>query len=195
MAAGNNAEIHVIRGKTSFAKILGDPVLNYSKDGKEWKMDLQITADTEKELKRLGIGDRVKRKDEYLDGQPFLTFKQKEYKNNGEANSPINVVDAAGNPWDQSKLIGNGSTVDVKFVVVDYGKGKKHGVYPRSVRVLDLVEYTRTEFEPLDESDEFFENAKAAAERKERELVEFRKDFGLESDTPDVDDLNDEIPL
>ena len=41
--ANSKPEIRVIRGKTSFAKILGDPMLNYNKDGREWKMDLEIT--------------------------------------------------------------------------------------------------------------------------------------------------------
>jgi hypothetical protein len=67
----------VIRGKTSYAKILGDPVLNYSKDGKEWKMDLVIDKDTAKEFKDAGIGDRVKSKPDYLDGQFYVTFKRR----------------------------------------------------------------------------------------------------------------------
>lgn len=191
MPAGNNAEIYVIRGKTSFAKIIGDPVLNYSKDGKEWKMDLKIDANTVKEVKKMGLGDRVKQKEGYLDGAPFMTFKQKEFKSNGEPNQPIKVVDVAGNPWDQNKLIGNDSVVDVKFVKVDFGPGKKLGVYPRSVRVLELVEYSPKEFDDLDENDEFYENVVKAKAKRQEELVQFRKDF----DIADDDELDDDIEI
>lgn len=172
----------VLRGKAMYAKILGDPVLNYSKDGKEWKMDLVIDKADIKELKSYGIGDRVKTKDEYADGQPYISFKQREFRTvNGEdvPNDPIRVVDSKGNPWDQGKLIGNGSTLDVKFVVKDWGAGKKKGVYIRAVRVLDLVSFAREEFAPLDESDEFFSPAEEIA-------PDFKKDFNID-DLDDVD--------
>lgn len=172
----------VLRGKTSFAKILGDPVLNYSKDGKEWKMDLILPKEAIKEVKALGIGDRVKTKDNYADGQPFMTFKQAELRRDGTPNQPIKVYDIANRPWDESKLIGNGSDVDVKFVVMDHGPGKKKGVYIRSVRVLNLVPYAQEEFAPIDENDPYFEQYKATAE----ETAQFKQDFGLEDDLDDV---------
>jgi len=173
-----------LRGKTMYAKILGDPVLNYSKDGKEWKMDLIIDKDGVKALKGYGIGDRVKSKPDYADGQYFVSFKQRESRADGSPNEPIKVVDGQQKPWDQSKLIGNGSTVDVKFVVKDYGAGKKKGVYIRAVRVLDLVSFNRSEFADLDEGDEFF------TEKPEKGTEDFNEDFGIQ-----VDDLDDEIPL
>ena len=188
----NKSEIVVFRGKTSFAKILGDPVLNYSKDGKEWKMDLVLDKDTVKEAKKLGIGDRIKTKDAYLDGQPFMTFKQGEFRKDGKANDPIPVKDIRGANWDPSKLLGNGTDVDVKFAVVDHGTGKKQGVYIRSVRVLNLVPYERQEFEPVDEDDPFYANLAAA-----EDIVANAKG----TDTDDVpfdtddDDLDDDLPV
>ncbi len=153
----------VIRGKTSYAKILGDPVPNYEKTGREWKFDLQIDDGTVKEVKALGIGDRVKSKDAYLNGAPYLSFRQKELRRDGTKNGPIKVVDINGQPWPQDRLIGNGSTVDVRFAVVDFGVGKKKGIYVRAVRVLDHVPFERPDFDPVDEKDEFFEKAKASA--------------------------------
>lgn len=173
-----------LRGKTMYAKILGDPVLNYSKDGKEWKMDLVIDKDSLKELKSLGIGDRVKSKPDYADGQYYISFKQKEFKADGSANEPIRVVDNEQKPWDQSRLIGNGSTVDVKFVVKDWGPGKKKGVYLRAVRVLDLVTFNKSEFADLSEDDEFF------TPEMKKGTEDFEKDFNLKAD-----DLDDDIPL
>lgn len=193
----SNTQKMVIRGKTSFAKILGDPVLNYSKDGKEWKMDLVIDKDTEKEFKAAGIGDRVKRKDTYLDGQPHVTFKQGEFRRSGEPNKPIPVTDILGDPWNQNELLGNGSDVDVTFVVQDHGPGKKHGMYIRSVRVLKLVPYNKDDTPPITADDPFFAEAAAAAARKEREAAEFRKDFGLDDTVEDIadTDASDEDPM
>lgn len=200
--ASNNSDVRtvVLRGKASYAKILGNPVLNYSKDGKEWKMDLVLTKEGLKEVKGYGIGDRVKQKDDYLDGEPFLTFKQSELKKDGSPNQPIKVTDIADNPWPQNKLIGNGSDVDVKFVVMDHGAGKKKGVYIRSVRVLDLVPYERKEFEALDESDPFYAKLKEAealaAANRARDNEQFARDFGLENEADGTPaDLDDDLPL
>jgi hypothetical protein len=157
-------ETVVFRGKASYAKIIGDPSLNYNKDGKEWKMDLELTnKGVIDEAKKLGIGDRVRQKEGYLNGNPFMTFKQAELRKDGKPNQPIKVVDIKGNRWDD-KLIGNGSDVDVKFVVMDHGPGKKQGVYIRSVRVLKLVPYEKSEFEDIDENDEFYSEADALEE-------------------------------
>jgi len=178
----------VIRGKANYAKILGDPVLNYNKDGKEWKMDLLITnKDSLKELKAAGIADRIKRKEGYLDGEPFLSFKQAEYRRDGVTkNDPIPVIDIKGSAWDDEKLIGNGSDVDVKFAVIDYGVGKKSGVYIRGVRVLNLVPYEGSGFAAISEDDEFFQNTLKVADE------EFQADFDLASDS---DDLDDDLPM
>lgn len=187
----NDTTTVVVRGKTSYAKILGDPVLNYSKDGKEWKMDLIIDKNTVKEIKGYGIGDRVKTKDDYADGQPHLTFKQAEFQRSGKANNPIPVKDILGKDWDQSKLLGNGTDVEVKFVVKDHGIGKKHGVYIRSVRVLKLEPYERQEFEPIDENDEFYQEAlKAAKEAEQAEQAQ-----AVDESAPFDGDLDDDIPI
>lgn len=173
----------VIRGKTMYAKILGDPVLNYSKDGKEWKLDLIIDKNTVKELKGLGVGDRVKQKDEYLDGQTYITLKQPELQKSGKENEPIEVVDIKSAPWNEDNLIGNLSDVDIKLSVVDYGVGKKKGMYIKKVRVLNLVEYTKNDFAPITEDDPFYENVKAAAVIDEARVM---FDAGLDDNIDDV---------
>lgn len=175
-----------LRGTISFAKILGDPVLSYDKSYKEWTLDVVINEDTAKELKGYGIADKVKRKENYLEGSPFLTFKQKEFRADGTtANKPIEVVDIFGKPWDQDKKIGNGSVVDIRFRVVDYGPGKKKGMYPAKIRVLDLVPYEGEGFTKLNEEDEYFRKAVA---QQEEEVKEFRKDFDLDDGVDDIGD-------
>jgi hypothetical protein len=186
----SNKQNVVIRGKLSFCKLLDHQLsLNYNKDGKEWKTDIQIDKDTVKELKGYGIADRVKMKTEYLDGAPFLSFKQTEFRKDGVTrNKSVPVVDVTGKPWpqDEDHELGNGTVADLRFEVIDFGPGKKKGVYIRGVRVLDHVKYERQAFAPLSEDDEYFR----AAVEKEDEIKEFQKDFGLSEDA-----LDDEIPL
>ena len=189
----SNTQTVVIRGKASYAKVLGDPVLTYDKLSKEWKMDLEVSKDTEKELKGYGIADKVKKKDNYLDGKPHLSFKQPEYQKSGKPNEPIKVSDILGEPWDDKNLIGNGSDVEVRFVVVDYGPGKKKGMYIRSIRVLRLVEYNKGDFKPIQEDDEFFQLAKEAEEKRRREHEQFLKDFNQEDKPPFDTDLDDDV--
>jgi len=54
-------------------------------------------------------------------------------------------MDSRQNPWDRSKLIGNGSKIIVAFNVYAWGKGRPGGVgitlQPRKVMGVDLVEY------------------------------------------------------
>jgi hypothetical protein len=188
----NDVKTVVLRGKVNYAKVLGAPVGNKFDDTKNWSMDLILDNNAVKEVKALGIGDKVKSKDNYLDGQSFLSFKQSEFKRDGTPNKPIDVKDIVGNPWPQDKLIGNGTDVDVKFVVMDYGVGKKKGVYIRSVRVLSLVPYERQEFNPLSEDDPFYkqlaEAEAMAAAMKESEDRSFKETFVGE-------DLDDDLPV
>jgi hypothetical protein len=148
------ANTYVIRGKGNWMKILGAPVLNYAGDGKEWTMDITPDEEGIATLREVGLADRLKNKGD--DRGEFIPFRQREKRMDGTLNRPVSVVDADGNPWPQDKLIGNGSTVDVKFEVKDYGKGKKAGVYPQAVRVLEHKPYQRVEFAPLNEDDDFF---------------------------------------
>lgn len=172
----------VIRGTLFFAKVLGDPGLNYNKDGNEWKFDLVLDTDEAvNDVKEAGIEDRIKQKKDYAGGRPYLSLKRPEFQKNGKPNEHIPVVDAAGRAWDHDVLIGNETKADVKINVVDYGKGKFAGVYPQGIRVLDLVPYEAQQFAPLAEDDPY--------NRQARELAEFKEDFGLVDD-----DLDDEIP-
>lgn len=188
----SNSTTVTFRGKAMYCKLLGDPVGNPFGDDKNWTIDLVLTPALVKEAKALGIGDRIKQKEEYLDGQPFMSFRQAEYRKDGETrNRPVPVKDIRGNDWDPETKIGNLSDIDLKFAVNDYGKGKKKGVYIRGVRVLKLVPFNgKEEFDPIDEDDEFFEDAQAAAtleaDRRQREDKEFKKDFDLDDDLDDV---------
>lgn len=156
------AVFHYMTGTTHWTKVLGDPVPNYGKDGFEWTFDFTPDADGLKLINELGIKDKMKNKgDERGD---FIQFKQKAHQANGKANFPITVVNARNQPWDANDKIGNGSLIEVKFKVVDYGKGKPTGVYPQAIRVLDHKAYVRQEFAPLPEDSEYVQNFEAAPE-------------------------------
>lgn len=195
--ANNNVTTLVYRGKLEYAKVLGDPVLNYNKDGQEWKFDFvpNDPDSAQKELKGLGVGDRLRSLEDSegnprYDGQKYMTFKQNATRRDGSPNKGINVVDIKGNPWPEDVLLGNDTVADVKFVVIDNGKGKFHGVYPRSIRVLELKPFTKQEFEPIDEDDEY---AKAAEEQAKTIAMLAGTPKGEPKDRSD-DDLDDDLP-
>ena len=106
----DNVKTYTVRGKVQYFKFLGEPRPNYSKDGNEWTTDFY---DFGKEglavFKEAGVVSRIKSKDDYLDGESFFTFKQKELTAADKPNRRVPVVDARGNLWDDDKLIGNGS--------------------------------------------------------------------------------------
>lgn len=177
MTTNTNTQIVYLRGKTSFCRVLGEPHLNYAKDGREWTMDLKLDDNAVKEVKGYGLGAKIKTKETYLDGTPYMSFRIKEFLPDGKPAYPCKVQDANGDDWDHTVEIGNDSVVDVKFAVRDYGRGKPKGVYLRAVRVLDLVEYKGKgsgEFPKLDESDEFYGTSSKAPD--------FNKDFGLDDE-------------
>lgn len=164
----NSKEIHYLRGPIHWAKVLGDPVDNYDKNGREWTFDVSLSTDGVRQIKLIKVNGQpvknIKNRDD--DRGDFVQFKQKfreaeDYERYGQKvrtvdEQRIKVMDASGQPWDQNVKLGNGTIADVKFEVVDYGKGKYAGVYPRAIRVLDHVPYESQEFAPLSSDDEFF---------------------------------------
>lgn len=158
--------VTTVRGKLSYAKVLGEPVYNKFKKANEWKFDVEIDKDTVKELTGLGIKTKIKMKSDYLDGKPYLSFSQNEFRkdrNTGSdvRNDPIDIKDILGKPWDGNKLLGNGTVADVKFKINPYGDGLI-GIYVQSVRILDHVPYGGKQFEDIDESDPYYQAAQAA---------------------------------
>lgn len=164
------ANFHYVTGKLHWAKILGDPVPNYNRDGREWTLDFTPDAEGKKLFKELKIDGKLKNKgDERGD---FIQFRQRELRADGTPNFPISVVDARNRKWDPSVKIGNDSLGEVKFKVVDYGKGKPVGIYPQAVRVLEHKVYEREEFAPLPEDNKYVQNFMEPVEDEACEVVE-----------------------
>ncbi len=199
MAVNGKATIFV-SGKISWAKVLGDPVPNYNKDGREWTFELTLNEAGIQTILQQGLADRIKgkgynigTKGQHKDREPFLQFKKPELNREGKPNQPIRIYDEDQNAWDPmlnekgqpTNLIGNDSGVDVKLDVRDYGPGKKKGVYPAAIRVTDHIPYENAgEFGAMDGND-----APAAAKPKKAVKKDtVAQDFG-------ADDLNDEVPF
>lgn len=198
----NNSEIVYVRGTLHWAKVIGDPVDNYNKDGKEWVSDLALDKDGVKQLKGIKLNGKnvfnIKDKDD--ERGEFITFKQKYRtwtdKTTGEEkhSEPIKIMDAAGKKWDGSK-IGNGTAADVKLKIVDYGKSMYPGVYPMAIRILEHVPYESNDFAPLSSDDKFFSKAQAsegAYKMNDEEDKAFKGTFGGHT-ASDEDDLDDDI--
>lgn len=196
----DNVTTLVYRGKLQYAKVLGEPALNWNKDGHEWKFDFipLDNAAAKKELTSLGVGDRLRNLSNKegvprYDGQEYMSFKQNAQRRDGSPNKPIEVVDINGTPWPEDKLLGNDTIADVKFVVIDNGKNRFHGVYPRSIRILDHVPYQAQTFAPLDEDDPFYK--KAQETQKELRMLGMPNADQKETPPFEFDELDDEIPI
>lgn len=171
-----------LHGTIHWAKIFGAPRPNYDGDAREWTFEFEPDEDSLALLEEHGLGDRVKDKSHkkgYENRGRIITLKRGEFRFDGERNEPIRVVDAADAEW-TGALVGNGSEVDVKVNVVDYGPRKRSGIYPQAIRVLDLVEFEREEFAPLPKDDK----RRQAAEAKRQQVLD---DFG--------DDDEDDVPF
>lgn len=177
-------DIHYVRGVANWAKVIGEPRKNNFDDYREWTVDVSLDKEGLALFKKLGVSDRLRDPKDGDNRGKFYTFKQKEFRADGTANDPIKIfgVGPGGDPtpWPEGKLIGNGSTLNVKFKFQPAEGKKKAGVYIRAIQVLDLIKYESQEFSTLSDDDKFF----AAADDSET-----AEDFGL------VDaDLDDDIP-
>lgn len=139
----------ILNGKALWSKILGEPRENvFDKDNPLWSIDLVLTPETEKKVKDAKIAWKVKETDE---GEKFIRFKLKKFKANGEENTPIEVIDNYGKPWNPKKLIGNGSDINVKVRTWE-GQGNKVQTTLEAVQVVKLVSYNPEDGEefPID---------------------------------------------
>ena len=84
-----------------------------------------------------GHGLKVKEKD----GELIFKVKRKLYKADGTQNNKPKVVDAQNAPF--AGLIGNGSTVNVKYSVFEWNNkfGQGVGADLQGVQVVELVEF------------------------------------------------------
>lgn len=139
----------VINGTAYYAKILGKPAWGYKNQYKEWSFDLAISDETRKGLIKAGMDASVI-KNKGDDRGDFITFKRRELKKDGTAGKPFEVLDKKQQPWDQTKLIGNGSKLNVKIALNEQFERK--GLKPGAIRV-QIVEHVPYEGRAGDDED------------------------------------------
>jgi hypothetical protein len=181
-----NATTYYGTGRIYWAKIVGRRALhnNYEGTGREWSYELE--PDDVQFLKDERLLDRLKERDDPKnpDKGPFLNLRKPEFTRAGDENEPIRIYNADDEPWDENVAIGNGTRVDYKLRVVDYGKGKKKGVYTTALRITELVPYVSNEFGGMGKKDSPAKAGKGKAPAKrEKSAAEY------------IDDLDDDIPF
>lgn len=167
-------------GKVYWPKIVGDRALhdNYDGDAREWSYEL--VPDDPSFLKEHKLLDRLKDKSDERnpDKGEFLYLRKPEFDRDGNKNDPIRIYDEDNEPWPENKMIGNGSSVDFKLNIVDYGKGKKSGIYTAALRITELVPYESNEFGAMDG-----DKPKKSKAKPQKPTAQ-----------PELDDLDDDIP-
>lgn len=138
----------LIRGKAKWTKVIGDPVWGYENKHKEWSLDVYPEDESLERMTAEGLSDKFKDKGNGV----YITFKRREFKQDGTANQPIRVVDHHGELWNPKVRIGNGSTVNVNFAVNEYGKNQKSANI-LSMQIWDLVKYEGSEFPTKEEAE------------------------------------------
>lgn len=200
--AGNATTVFVT-GLIYWPKIVGKPVPNYDGDANEWSYD--FVPDETDFLKENRLLDRLKepKPGKNADKGPqddYLHLRKPEYTKDGDKNDPIRIYNSENEEWDDRK-IGNGSRVVVKLRIVDYGKGKKKGIYTTAIRVEELVPYVGNEFGGFDGGTTSEKAAKAPKTPKgdANEAAGFdgasKPQKGSKAPVEDLDDLDDEMPF
>jgi len=123
-----------------WAKINGNEAPTNSFGSKQWEMLVQ-TTDPAKAKELADYGLKVKEADEEGKKVFSASLKRKGMKANGEANTPVKIVDGSLQPFTNS--IGNGSKVNVNLWQYEYEFAGRKGVSTSltGVQVIDLVEY------------------------------------------------------
>lgn len=151
----NNATIVYASGKLYWPKIVGENALvpNYDGDAREWTFEFE--PDDTTFLKEHGLLDRLKDKEDAKnpDKGRFILLRKPEFKHDGEKNEPYRIYDKDNQPWGD-ELIGNGTEADLKLRIVDWGRGKKSGIYAVAIRVTNHVPYASNEFAGMDGDNE-----------------------------------------
>ena len=139
-----------LAGTAHWAMVLGAPVKGYDEVTLEWSFDL--TPDDYDAVEAAGLTERLKTNKHEEQGK-FLKFRRLAFKRaDNSPNKPIRVVDENGDAWDNDKLLGNGTRVEVEFTTFPIppkkGKPASIGFNPMEIRVLEYKEYVRTEKTP-----------------------------------------------
>lgn len=149
----------MLHGKIYYAKILGAPQKAYNPGELEWAFDVSIDEATKEKLLSENL-PKTKIKNKGDERGDFIQFKRRSITMEGEPAKPYEVVDRKGQPWDQTTLIGNGSEVNVKYLINEWTFNKTKGFKANAlaVQVWEHIPYKgREEFPTDDDGNEQWE--------------------------------------
>lgn len=159
-----------IKGKCMWA-VVQEPRPAYKKpDVLEYSINIQVTDEIIKDLNNLGVefGEgKLDRKIYTEGGERYIKVKTPKVTSTGRENS-IKVVGPDKKLF--KGLVGNGSEVIVRLVLIDQEKGDAPLVRFDAVKIVNLVEYSVKEF------DEDFDT--------------IEEEEPLDEDFDDIDDIN-----
>lgn len=162
-----------VSGKVYWAKIVGDKALtnNYEGTGREWTFEFEpedvtflkdhLLLDRLKDplayanrLEERGEDEKAEKAEKARESAKgrgdYILIKKAEFNKDGKKNPPFKIVDSDNQPWGEDRFIGNGSTVDLKLNIIDWGAGKKKSIWCNAIRVQDLVAYENDDFAGMD---------------------------------------------
>lgn len=131
----------LMTGKIYWAKVVGKPFNKYQSDEKEWSFDLSVDKKTMKQLISEGV-PKESFKNKGNEQGDFLKFARNAVNRDSAPAQPFRIVDAQGNDWG-NELIGNGSTVNIKYVLNEKTYKGKNYLKPAclAIQVWDHVKY------------------------------------------------------
>lgn len=136
-----------IKGKCMWA-VVQEPKPAYKKpDVLEYSINIQVTDEVIKDLNKLGVefGEGKLDRKIYTEGnEKYIKLKTPKVTSTGKENS-IKVVGPDKKLF--KDLIGNGSEVLVRLVLIDQEKGDGPLVRFDAVKILKLVEYSEKKFD------------------------------------------------
>lgn len=118
----------VLKGKTKWFKALGEPQENKFKTTvnpdtgerdvvRDWSFQIAVGSGDKLMFRQNKVKKHVKFDEELGD---YITIDLTEFDKKGRANTRPKIVDADGNPWQEDKWIGNGSSIEATVTLDTY---------------------------------------------------------------------------
>lgn len=135
-------KVNLVQGLARYAKILGVAPPGYDNGPEEWTFDLVLDEDGEKSYLASGASDFYLKTNKDT-GERYVRFSRKAVKRDGTAGKPFSVVGPDGAEWDQTKLIGNNSVLNVKYSCneIEHKKAKRLKPSCIAIQVWEHVKY------------------------------------------------------
>lgn len=137
----------LIQGSAQWVRVLGAPPAGYDNGPAEWSFDLVLNEKSKKEYLASG-GDPFYVRLDKESGNEFIKFVRKAIKKDGNKSQPIRVVGPDGTDWPQENLIGNGSTVNVRYSLNPVNSKGTQRMKPSAmaIQVWEYKKYSKSEF-------------------------------------------------